>query len=59
MAGNKFLRLREVIALTTLSKSTIYERISVGSFPKQISLSPRRVVWLDSHIQSWITQHVS
>jgi prophage regulatory protein len=56
---NKLCRLPQVKAATGLSKSTIYARIAEGTFPKQISLGPRLVVWVESDIQSWIAQQVS
>jgi prophage regulatory protein len=57
--NRKLLRLPEVKATTGLSKSTIYARISEGTFPKQIALGPRLVVWVESDIQNWITEQVS
>jgi len=57
--NHKLLRLPEVKATTGLSKSTIYARISEGTFPKQIPLGPRLVVWVDSDIQNWISEQVS
>ena len=56
---NKLLRLTEVKATTGLSKSSIYARISDGTFPKQIPLGPRLVVWVESDIQNWISEQVS
>lgn len=55
----KLLRLPEVKATTGLSKSTIYARISEGNFPKQISLGPRLVVWVESDIQNWIAEQLA
>jgi len=55
----KLLRLPQVKSITGLSKSTIYSRIAEGTFPKQIPIGPRLVVWVDSDIQNWITQQVS
>ena len=52
--NHKLLRLPEVKSTTGLSKSTIYARIAEGTFPKQISLGPRLVVWVESDIQNWI-----
>jgi len=59
MNNAKLLRLPHVKAVTGLSKSTIYARIAKGSFPKQISLGPRIVVWLESDIQKWIGNQVA
>ena len=56
---HKLLRLPQVKAFTGLSKSTIYARIAEGTFPKQIPLGPRLVVWVESDIQNWITEQVS
>jgi len=56
---NKFIRLPQVRSITGLSKSTIYARIAEGAFPKQISLGPRLVVWVESDIQKWIAEQVA
>lgn len=57
--NHKLLRLRQVKETTGLSKSTIYARISEGTFPKQVPLGPRLVVWVESDIQNWIAAQVS
>jgi prophage regulatory protein len=55
----KLLRLPQVKQTTGLSKSTIYARIAEGTFPKQIPIGPRLVVWVESDIQNWISEQVS
>jgi len=55
---DSILRLPAVIARTGLSRSTIYEHIQRGFFPKQIPLGPRAVGWLDSDISCWIESQV-
>jgi prophage regulatory protein len=57
--AEKILRLPAVKALTGLSRSTVYEKISVGEFPKGISLGARSVGWLESEVQAWIFKRVS
>jgi len=42
----KFIRLPEVLDLTGLSKSTVYDRITKNLFPMNISLGGRAVGWL-------------
>lgn len=54
----RFLRLPEVKYLTGLSKSSIYARMSEGRFPKQVSLGPRLVVWVDTEIEDWLKSQV-
>lgn len=52
------LRLQRVKSLTGLSRSTIYLRISKGSFPKPINLGARAVGWLESDITDWIQARI-
>ena len=56
---HKLLRLPQVKSITGLSKSTIYTRISEGTFPRQIPLGPRLVVWVETDIQKWIAEQLS
>jgi len=55
---NMILRLPTVKIRTGLSRSTIYLRISEGSFPKSIPLGGRAVGWLESDINKWIDEQV-
>jgi len=51
----KILRLKEVKAMTGLSRSTIYAEIAKGEFPKQVQLTGNRSVgWHESVIIQWI-----
>ncbi|MBN2974702.1 helix-turn-helix transcriptional regulator [Pseudomonas lactucae] len=50
----KFIKLNQVKELSSLSTSEIYRRISVGKFPKQVSLGPKCVVWIEAEIFSWL-----
>lgn len=52
------LRLPLVQARTGLSKSTIYLRVSEGSFPKPVSLGGRSIGWVDSEIEQWVAQRI-
>ena len=54
----RILRLRQVIARTGLSRSTIYDHISNETFPKQISLGPRSVGWIETDIEHWIEERI-
>ena len=52
------LRLPTVKARTGLSRSTIYLRISNGTFPIPISLGGRAVGWIESEIQEWLEERI-
>ena len=49
-----FLRRKKVEERTGLSRSTIYLWMQNGTFPRQISLGPRTVGWLESEIDAWL-----
>lgn len=52
----KFLRLKEVIALTGLKRSTIYARVSAGTFPKcfKLGTGSRASAWRSDEIEAWM-----
>ena len=52
------LRLPAVKTRTGLSRSTIYLRVSEGTFPKPVSLGGRAVGWLEAEIQEWLQRRI-
>ena len=55
---HRIMRLPEVISVTGLSRSTIYFRMALGTFPKQVCLGGRAVGWLEDEIQNWLQQQI-
>jgi len=53
-----FLRRKQVETRTGLSRSTIYQYIKDGAFPKPVPLGPRAVGWLESDVRDWIAARV-
>jgi prophage regulatory protein len=53
------LRLPDVKASTGLSRSTIYLRVSKGTFPRPVSLGGRAVGWVAEEIQSWLAERIA
>ena len=53
------LRLPTVRARTGLSRSTIYLRVTEGTFPKPVSLGGRAVGWLEHEVQGWLEQRIA
>src|SRR3954470_16101086 len=45
-------------ASTGLSRSTIYLRISQGTFPKPIKLGGRAAGWVQAEIQEWLQRQI-
>jgi prophage regulatory protein len=51
----RLLRLPGVKDRTGLGRSSIYDRVSRGEFPRPISLGDgRAVAWIESEINAWI-----
>jgi len=50
----KLLRITDVAKKTTLAKSTIWQKMAQGTFPKPTKISPAINVWKESDIDSWI-----
>jgi len=55
----RFLRLKEVQRLTGLPRSTIYEMVNAGEFPRQFRISKRIAAWLASEIAAWQTAQLA
>jgi predicted DNA-binding transcriptional regulator AlpA len=49
-----FYRLRDVMRISALSRSTIYRRISEGRFPSPVHLGGRASAWPSAELQAWI-----
>ena len=52
------LRRRHVEQRTGLSRSTFYQYIKDGDFPKPVHLGLRAVGWIESDISDWIAARV-
>ena len=55
----KFIKLQNVMAITGMSRSSIYLAISEGRFPKQINLGVRSIAFLESEVQEWMEHCVA
>lgn len=48
-----FLRLKQVLAQTGLSRSGMYSLMARGEFPKNFPISRRAVAWDSQHVADW------
>ena len=55
----RFIRLPQVIEMTGMGKTFIYARISDGTFPTQIQLGSRSVVWNEREVIDWMNQQIA
>ncbi len=52
----RFLKLKEVIEKTALSRSAIYRKMNDGEFPESVSLGDRAVAWVESEVDVWMEE---
>jgi prophage regulatory protein len=57
--GIRILRLSQVIEITGLRKTKLYELQAAGEFPMRVQITPRSVGWVEGEIQAWLTQRVA
>ncbi|WP_058119144.1 AlpA family transcriptional regulator [Photobacterium kishitanii] len=55
----RFIRLKEVMHVTGLRRSSIYNYMAEGRFPKTVSLGGRAVAWVESEIIDWIQAKIA
>jgi prophage regulatory protein len=53
-----FIKLKDVIDRTGLSKSVIYARASQGTFPRPVSLGAATSRWVDVEVDEWIDERI-
>lgn len=54
----RLMKLPEVTATTGLGRSSIYERIAQGVFPRPVPLGGRAVAWVSTEIDDWIMARI-
>ncbi|HAT8501319.1 TPA: AlpA family phage regulatory protein [Vibrio vulnificus] len=52
----RFLKLKEVMEKTALSRSAIYRKMNEDQFPQSISLGDRAVAWVESEVDEWMEE---
>ena len=51
---NPLLTQKQVIELTTVSRSTIRRKVDSGNFPKPIAIGGNRIAWTKVSVEDWI-----
>ena len=50
---DRFMRERDVLDATSLSRTTLWRIMKSGQFPRPVRISPGRVGWRESAIIAW------
>jgi prophage regulatory protein len=53
------LKLADVKARTSLSRSMIYQLIARGDFPQPAALTKNRVAWSSEAVDAWVAERLS
>ncbi|MCG6359173.1 AlpA family transcriptional regulator [Vibrio fluvialis] len=52
----RFLKLKEVMEKTALSRSAIYRKMNEREFPESVSLGERAIAWVESEVDEWMVE---
>ena len=52
----RMLRLRRVLEITGLGKTTIYQLQADGNFPMRVRLTAHSVAWVEDEVLAWLTR---
>ena len=55
----RLIRLTHVMDRTGLGRSSIYQKISEGSFPRPVPVGPRGRRWASDEVDDWIADRIA
>ncbi len=55
----RILRRKQVEARIGLSRSTIYDGVNAGTFPKPINLGRQSVGWIEAEVEQWLRDRIA
>ncbi|MFM5140742.1 helix-turn-helix transcriptional regulator [Aeromonas rivipollensis] len=55
----RFIRIREVMQKTGLSKSSIYDLMAQGLFPQTVRLTGRSVALIEAEVDAWMAERIA
>ncbi|ASL93809.1 DNA-binding protein [Serratia marcescens] len=57
--NSRLIRLPDVLMITGLKRSTVYQKMKSDKFPKSVSIGERSVAWVESEINGWVSNNIS
>jgi len=54
LSVNRILRIRQVLEMTGLRRTALYEKMHANQFPKSVKLGVRAVGWREGDVLSWM-----
>ena len=56
---NQLIKLKEVLAITGLSRSYVYALAQQDLFPKPVKLTERSSAWVAAEVEEWIESRIA
>ena len=56
MTEDRYIRIKELVGILGICRSTIYRLVNLNKFPKQIKLSERTAVCRLSEVYEWVNE---
>ena len=57
-ADVRFRRLKEALAICGNPRSSVYDTIKRGDFPKPVKLSGRSSAWIKNEVEQWAVEYI-
>ena len=54
----RMLRIAQVLGLTGLGKTKIYELQAMGEFPMRAKITSHSVAWIEEEVQAWLIARI-
>lgn len=51
---DRVVRIKEVVKLTGISRTSLYRAMAAGTFPRQVDIGMRATAWMLSDVQAWL-----
>ncbi|WP_240407673.1 AlpA family phage regulatory protein [Halomonas sp. JS92-SW72] len=55
----KLLRRNEVLDRCAISSTTLHRLIEAGQFPPAVTITSRRVAWVEHEVENWIACRIN
>ena len=55
----EILRIREVLRITGLGRSSLYAKVARGDFPRPVKIGKRASGWLSSEVSDWLQSRIA
>ena len=51
--SDRLMRLKEVLEMSSISRSELYRQVAEGRFPRPVKVGLRAVRWWQSEVEAW------